>query len=205
MSQTNTWHHLAGTHTPNKDVLVRVVILRMVDLLSHVCRMEDGRIPKVILCVECASGARRVGRPGLLWCKACRPSRSALVQGVSAVQVCSGARRVGRPGLLWCKACRPSRSALMQGVSAVQVCSGARRVGRPGLLWCKACRPSRYALLFRDPCKREIKYVQINIFSGESVAADRINWRQTVKSGVRKAEEKRNELWTEKSVWEKSH
>ena len=73
--------------------------------------------------VQVCSGARRVGRPGLLWCKACRPSRSALVQGVSAVQVCSGARRVGRPGLLWCKACRPSRSALVQGVSAVQICS----------------------------------------------------------------------------------
>ena len=62
---------------------------------------------------------------------------------------------------------------------------GARRIGRP-------------ALRFRDAWKRDIKSPQISIESWESAAADRKNWRQAVRSGVRKAEERRNELWTEK-------
>ena len=62
--------------------------------------------------------------------------------------------------------------------------SGARRVGRP-------------ALRFMDACRR-IKSAQMSIESWESAAADSNNWRQTVQSDMRKAEERINKLWTEK-------
>ena len=53
-------------------------------------------------------------------------------------------------------------------------------------------------LQFRNACKRNIKYVQIGTESWESAAADCNNWRQAVWSGIRKTEERRNELWMEK-------
>ena len=55
--------------------------------------------------------------------------------------------------------------------------SNARRVGRP-------------AVRFRDACKRDIESAQVSI--EEAAAADRINWRQAVRSGMRKAKERRN-------------
>ena len=66
-----------------------------------------------------------------------------------------------------------------------ELASGARRVGRP-------------TLRFTDACKRDIKSAHIIIDSWKVGAADRNNWRQVVQSGVRKAEERRNEMWTEK-------
>ena len=55
-------------------------------------------------------------------------------------------------------------------------------------------------LQFRNACKRNIESVQISIESWESAAADCINWRQAVWSGIRKTEERRNKLWMEKRV-----
>ena len=63
--------------------------------------------------------------------------------------------------------------------------SGTRHVGRP-------------ALWLIDACKRYIKSTQINIDSWEYTATARSNWRHAVQSGMRKAEERRNELWTGK-------
>lgn len=40
--------------------------------LGHVCRVEDGRIPNDVLYSELASGAKRVGRPGLRLRDACK-------------------------------------------------------------------------------------------------------------------------------------
>ena len=65
-----------------------------------------------------------------------------------------------------------------------ELASGARRVGRP-------------AVRFRAACKRDIKSAQISIESRESTAADSNNCRHAVQSGMRKAEESRNELWTD--------
>ena len=75
-----------------------------------------------------------------------------------------------------------------------ELSSGARRVGR-------------LSLRFMDACKRDIKSAHIIIESWTFGAADRNNWRQAVQSGMRKAEERRNEMWTEKreSVGEKGH
>ena len=66
-----------------------------------------------------------------------------------------------------------------------ELSSGARRVGHP-------------SLRFMDACKRDIKSAHIIIESWTFGAADRNNWRQAVQSGMRKAEERRNEMWTEK-------
>ena len=40
--------------------------------LGHICRVKDGRIPKDVLYSELASGAKRVGRPGLRLRVACK-------------------------------------------------------------------------------------------------------------------------------------
>ena len=66
-----------------------------------------------------------------------------------------------------------------------ELASGARCVGRP-------------ALWLSDACKRDIKSAQTSIELWESAAADGNNWLQAVQSGMRKAEERRDELWTEK-------
>ena len=63
--------------------------------------------------------------------------------------------------------------------------SGEKHVGRP-VPW------------LIDACKRDIKSTQINIDSWEYAARERSNWRHAVQSGMRKAQERRNELWTEK-------
>ena len=55
-------------------------------------------------------------------------------------------------------------------------------------------------LQFRNACKRNIESVQISIESWESAAANCINWRQAVWSGIRKTEKRRNKLWMEKRV-----
>ena len=66
-----------------------------------------------------------------------------------------------------------------------ELVSAARRVGLP-------------TLLFGDTCKRDIKCAPTSIESWESAAVDGNIWRQAVRSGIRKAEETRNELWIEK-------
>ena len=64
-------------HKPNKDVFDRADIPSMFALLNLrwlglVCRIENGRIPKDILCGELASGARRDGRPSVRFRAACK-------------------------------------------------------------------------------------------------------------------------------------
>ena len=52
-----------------------------------------------------------------------------------------------------------------------------------------------------DVCKQDIKSTLIGIETGEPAAVDCDNWRQAVQSSIRKAEERRNEvfeLWLEK-------
>lgn len=64
----------------NADVLARTSTLSMFAILSqrrlrwlgHVCRMEDGRIPKDILYGELATGTRPTGRPALRYKDACK-------------------------------------------------------------------------------------------------------------------------------------
>ena len=66
-----------------------------------------------------------------------------------------------------------------------ELVSAARRVGLT-------------TLLFSDTCTRDIKCAPTSIESWESVAVDGKIWRQAVWSGIGRAEERTNELWTEK-------
>ncbi|GAB1611165.1 uncharacterized protein LOC115228424, partial [Argonauta hians] len=67
-------------HVPNEDVLSRVGLKSMFAMLTqrrlrwlgHVCRMEDGRIPKEVLYGEIAAGPRPVGRPTLRYKDVCK-------------------------------------------------------------------------------------------------------------------------------------
>ena len=63
--------------------------------------------------------------------------------------------------------------------------SGSRPVGRP-------------MLHYKDVCKRDMKFAEINLDSWEAAAADRSNWRHMVRTGVRRAETRREELWHDK-------
>ena len=64
----------------NAEVLQRAHCLSMYTMLTkrrlrwlgHVCRMQDGRIPKDLLYGALAEGARRVGRPFLRYKDACK-------------------------------------------------------------------------------------------------------------------------------------
>ena len=71
-------------------------------------------------------------------------------------------------------------------VLCVALASGSRRVGCP-------------ALRFKDACKQGIKSAQIGMEFLEYAAVGRNKYRHAVWSGIGKAEESRNELWTEKS------
>ena len=46
--------------------------------LGHVCRMEDGRIPKDLLCGELVTGKRPTGRPQLRYKGICKRDLKAL-------------------------------------------------------------------------------------------------------------------------------
>ncbi len=67
-------------HVPNTEVLAQAKTFSMHALLSqrrlrwlgHVCRMQDGRIPKVIMYGELASGTRPTGRPALRYKDVCK-------------------------------------------------------------------------------------------------------------------------------------
>ena len=50
----------------------------------------------------------------------------------------------------------------------------------------------RPALRYKDVCKRDLKVTDIDTGNWESLAEDRGRWRQAVRSGVRRGEEKRN-------------
>ena len=70
----------------NNEVLERAKIPSMVTLLrqrrlrwlGHVCRMDEGRIPKDILYAELASGKRETGRPHLRFKDVCKRDMKAL-------------------------------------------------------------------------------------------------------------------------------
>ena len=81
MLATNTWQE----STPSKDIIERATIPSMFVLLSqrrlvwlaHICRMEDGRIPK-------DSGARSVGRPAVRFKDACKRYIKAALIGIQS-------------------------------------------------------------------------------------------------------------------------
>ena len=64
----------------NKDVLAQAGISSMFAMLTqrrlrwlgHVCRMDDGRIPKDVLYGELATGSRPTGRPALRYKDVCK-------------------------------------------------------------------------------------------------------------------------------------
>ena len=59
-------------------------------------------------------------------------------------------------------------------------------------------RPAgRPALRYKDVCKRDLKVTDIDTGNWESLADDRGRWRQVVRSGVRRGEEKRNKQLVE--------
>ena len=60
--------------------------------------------------------------------------------------------------------------------------SGSRPVGRP-------------MLRFKDVCNRDMMSAEINPDIREAAAADRSNWRCVVRTGVKRAEAKREQLW----------
>ena len=70
----------------NSAVLERASIPTMFSLLKqrrmrrlgHVCRMEDGRIPKDLLCGELVTGKRPTGRPHLRYNDTCKRDLKAL-------------------------------------------------------------------------------------------------------------------------------
>ena len=49
-----------------------ILMTRRLRWLGHVSRMEDGRIPKVLLFGELASGTRRTGRPTIRYKDVCK-------------------------------------------------------------------------------------------------------------------------------------
>ncbi|XP_070195736.1 uncharacterized protein [Littorina saxatilis] len=72
--------------TCNNEVLEQAIMPSMYTLLrqrrlrwlGHVCRMEDGRIPKDLLYGELASGKRAQGRPQLRYRDVCKRDMKAL-------------------------------------------------------------------------------------------------------------------------------
>ena len=60
-----------------------------------------------------------------------------------------------------------------------ELATGGRSVGRP-------------FLRFKDVCKRDMKFAEMDVNSWESVAADRRLWRGAVESAVAGAERKRS-------------
>ena len=84
-------------HITNEDALKRSGSPSMKDLLQqrrlwwlgHVCRMEDGRIPKDLLFSQLATGTRPRGRPQLRYKDLCK--RNLLVCGLSPAELQSQA------------------------------------------------------------------------------------------------------------------
>ena len=66
-----------------------------------------------------------------------------------------------------------------------ELTSGSRPVGRP-------------MLRYKDVCKREMNSAEINPDSWEAAAADRSNWLHMVRTGLRRAEARSEELWHDK-------
>lgn len=58
--------------------------------------------------------------------------------------------------------------------------------------------PAKSALWFRDAYKRDTNCAHIS--SRRNLTADCTNWQQAVWSGMRKAVERRNDMWMEKRV-----
>ena len=66
-----------------------------------------------------------------------------------------------------------------------ELATGTRPVGRP-------------LLRFKDVCKRDMKASDINPSTWEAMAADRSNWRLTVKEGTLRSDQKRSDQWEER-------
>ena len=66
-----------------------------------------------------------------------------------------------------------------------ELASGRRPTGRP-------------ALRFRDVCKRDMKLININSNTWESLADNRSGWRYAVREGVKTGEEKRKKWFEER-------
>ena len=73
-----------------------------------------------------------------------------------------------------------------------ELTSGSRPVGRP-------------MLRYKDVCKRDMKSAEINPNSWEAAAADRSNWRHIGRTGVRRAEARREELWRDRERGQLQH
>ena len=98
-------------HVSNEDVIEKAGSYSMVDLLrqrrlrwlGHVCRMEDGRIPKDLLFGQLATGSRPRGRPHLRFKDLCK--RDLLDCGLNPAELQSHAadraswRRATRAGI----------------------------------------------------------------------------------------------------------
>ena len=87
--------------------------------------------------------------------------------------------------LRWLGHIRRMEDGRLQDVLYGELTSGSRPVGRPML-------PYKYV------CKRDKKSAEINRDSWEAAAADSSNWRHMVRTGVRRAEARREELWHDK-------
>ncbi|KAJ8333488.1 hypothetical protein SKAU_G00414960 [Synaphobranchus kaupii] len=66
-----------------------------------------------------------------------------------------------------------------------ELTTGTRPVGRP-------------FLRYKDVCKRDMKASDINPTSWEALAADHSKWRQVMKTGMLRSDQKRVEQWEEK-------
>ena len=73
-----------------------------------------------------------------------------------------------------------------------QLTSGSRAVGRP-------------MLRFKDVCKRDMRSADIDPETWEETAADRSAWRQAVRSGVERAEAKRDQQWRDRRERQRAH
>ena len=88
--------------------------------------------------------------------------------------------------LCWlCHIRRMEDGCLPKDVLYGELASGSRPFGRP-------------MLCYKDVCKRDMKYAKINPDSWEAAVADRTNWHHMVRTGVRRAEARREELWHDK-------
>jgi len=66
-----------------------------------------------------------------------------------------------------------------------ELTTGSRPTGRP-------------MLRFKDVCKRDMKAAEISPETWEAAAENRSNWRSTVKAGIQRAEERREQQWLDK-------
>ncbi len=80
---------------------------------------------------------------------------------------------------------RMDSSWLPRAILYGELSSGSRPTGRP-------------YLRFKDVCRRDMRQAGIDLNSWEEAAQDRSAWRQTVATGVNRAEERRTSLLQEK-------